>query len=83
MKTVYIITMECENSVDCCVYGVWKKYENAVEKLKKLVSENANFNEESFIDYEEGIAQSDPEYCEDEYTDYKICAMPVMDLMED
>lgn len=78
---IYIITEEHENSTDCCVHGAWMDFDSAVDKMKDLIEENesSNFNEKSYIDYDEGVAQSDPEYNSESYTDFKVEKLPILE----
>lgn len=71
-KYIYFISEEHSSGTDCCQHGCWYDIEKAKSKLMELVKENSydHFNEDSSIDYEEGVAYSGN--CDDDYTQYKI-----------
>lgn len=78
---IYILVEECEDSLECSIYGAWVHFESAVDKMKELIEENdsSNFNENSYIDYDKGIAQSDPEYNSESYIDFKVEKLPILE----
>ena len=76
-KVIYIIEEEHSSGVDCCTHGSWEEEEKALNEFKKLVEKDKDFGENSSVNYEEGIAESDPEYTEDDYTIYKVWKLPL------
>ena len=72
MPKVYILAEEREDSVACRVHGVWRERKDACKEMLRAVKDNDLFTEESKIDIEEGRAESDPNYCEEEYCNYSI-----------
>ena len=72
MSKVYVLVEEREDSVACKIHGIWRERESACNEMLCITKENALFNEKSRIDLIEGIAESDPIYCDDEYCNYSI-----------
>ena len=78
MSKVYVLVEEREDSVACQIHGIWWKRECACNELLCITKENALFNEKSRIDLVEGIAESDPIYCDEVYCNYSIDEYPVL-----
>ena len=72
MKTVYILYEERESSQLCNIKGVWNTKELAVEQMRKEINNNSLYSDYSMIDFEKGFSQSDPNYCDEMYSDYSI-----------
>ena len=72
MSNVYILVEERETSVACKIHGVWDNREKACAEMVRVIKQNPLFNEKSNVDVEEGIAESDPDYCDEEYCNYSI-----------
>jgi hypothetical protein len=72
MSNVYVLVEERENSVACRIHGVWNSRENACQEMMKMVKSNELFTERSIVNIEEGSAESDPDYCEEEYCNYSV-----------
>lgn len=78
---IYIIKETCEDSEGCTIHGAWRQKKNAYKKFTKIISENVcgEFNEDSYINNEAGIAQSDPEYSAKTYTNLEIKELLILD----
>ncbi len=72
MSKVYILVEERETSVACRIHGVWGSKEKACAEMLRIINENSLFNAKSNVDIEEGIAESDPDYCDEEYCNYSV-----------
>lgn len=72
MGKVYVLVEERETSVACKIHGVWANREKACAEMLRIIKHNAFFNEKSNINIEEGIAESDPDYCDEEYCNYSV-----------
>lgn len=72
MNKVYILVEERETSVDCRIHGVWDSREKACAEMLHIIEHNTLFNEKSNVDIEEGTAESDPDYCDEEYCNYSV-----------
>ena len=72
MSKVYILVEEREASVACKIHGGWDSKEKACEEMIRVIKQNPFFDEKSNVDIEEGIAESDPNYCDEEYCNYSI-----------
>lgn len=72
MNKIYIIFLETEDSTKYKIYGAWKDKNSARGTLKELVEKDKLFNKKSNINLEKGIAESDPEYNEENYHLYVI-----------
>lgn len=72
MNKVYILVEERETSVDCRIHGVWDNREKACAEMLHIIEHNTLFNEKSKVDIKEGIAESDPDYCDEEYCNYSV-----------
>lgn len=82
MNNVYVLVEEREDSVACKIHGIWEVREDACRKMLQLVSDNAMFSEKSYVSTENGIAESDPDYCDEEYCNYSINKYPVLSQIE-
>lgn len=78
MKHVYILVEERETSVSCCIHGVWTKREDACKEMIKSIKNNNLYTEKSKVDLNHGIAESDPDYCENEYCNYSVIKYDVL-----
>lgn len=72
MSKVYILVEERETSVACKIHGVWDSREKACTEMLRIIKHNIFFNEKSNVDIEKGIAESDPDYCDEEYCNYSV-----------
>ncbi len=72
MNNVYVLVEERENSVACRIHGIWSNREMACKEMLKMIESNILFSERSRVSLEEGSAESDPEYCDDEYCNYSV-----------
>lgn len=72
MLKVYALVEERETSIACQIHGIWENREKACNEMLRIIKENSLFNEKSKVDIKEGIAESDPDYCDDEYCNYSI-----------
>lgn len=72
MIPVYILLEERESSELCSIHGVWNDKKEACKEMIKHIEENELYTEKSKVDYDEGTAESDPEYCDDEYSNYSV-----------
>lgn len=75
---IYVIKEECEDSTKCRVHGAYSDFDTAIDALKKLIEISYDFNEDSCIDYEKGVAYSDPEYSSDSYINYEVIKLPII-----
>lgn len=78
MEQVYVLTEERETSVSCRICGVWRSREDACEEMQRNIKENPLFTEESRIDLDLGIAESTPDYCEEEYCNYSVLEYEIL-----
>lgn len=78
MRKVYVLVEERETSVACKIHGIWDSKEKACAVMMQEVVANALFNEKSKVDINEGVAESDPEYCDEEYCNYSVDEFSVM-----
>ena len=78
MSKVYVLVEERETSVACQIHGIWDSREKACAAMLHIVEKNGLFNEKSKVDIDEGIAESDPDYCDEEYCNYSIDEYYVM-----
>lgn len=72
MNKVFVLYEERENSQLCGIRGVWGTKENAINMMQFLISSNPLYSELSEVDYEEGCSESDPTYCDEEYSNYFV-----------
>ena len=72
MKTIYILYEERESSQLCGIKGVWDTKELAIQHMKEEIIKNELYSDYSEIDLEKGYSKSDPNYCEEVYSDYSI-----------
>lgn len=72
MIKIFVLYEERENSQLCGIRGVWSSKEDAVSKMKSLITSNSLYSDQSEIDYEAGYSESDPTYCEEEYSNYCV-----------
>ncbi|MCR5722208.1 MAG: hypothetical protein K6G72_07695 [Lachnospiraceae bacterium] len=71
-SNVFALFMERETSQACRVIGVWKDKSEAIGAMKNMAEEDELYSSDSRIDVENGIAQSDPTYSEEVYSDYRV-----------
>ncbi len=72
MSNIFVLYEERENSQLCGIRGVWRSREDAVSKMSSLIASNPLYSDQSEINYETGCSESDPTYCEEEYSNYCI-----------
>lgn len=72
MSNVYVLVEERETSVACQIHGIWDSKEKACAAMMQKVKANKLFSEKSKVDINEGVAESDPEYCDEEYCNYSV-----------
>lgn len=72
MSEIFIIYEERESSPLCGVRGIFSTREAAVKKMRQLISNNPLYTEYSETDFEEATSESDPQYEEEEYSNYSI-----------
>ncbi|MCI8332777.1 MAG: hypothetical protein HFE78_08140 [Clostridiales bacterium] len=72
MHKVYVLYEERESSQMCRIKGVWSSKEDAIIQMQNEIHHNSLYSEYSHIDINAGIAQSDPTYSEEVYSDYSI-----------
>lgn len=69
---VYVLVEERESSTSCFIHGVWMKKEDACIEMIKNIRNNTLYNTKSNINIADGLAESDPDYSEDEYCNYTV-----------
>lgn len=72
MSKIFVLYEERENSQLCGIRGVWSSREDAVSKMNFLITSNPLYSDQSEINYETGYSESDPTYCEEEYSNYYV-----------
>lgn len=72
MKKVFVLLQERETSIECKMIGVFEKRESANRKAESLICKNELYDENSNLDFENGLLESDPNYESDEYCNYLI-----------
>lgn len=78
MSKVYVLVEERETSVACRICGIWSKRKKACDAMLHIVKNNNLYTENSKIDIVKGMAESDPNYCDEEYCNYSIEEYPVL-----
>lgn len=72
MSKVFILYEERESSQLCSIVGAWPNRNDAIAKMKKLISLNSLYSSYSHIDFDNGYAESDPLYSEESYSNFFI-----------
>jgi hypothetical protein len=77
MSEVFVIQEERESSEKCNVIDAFRDWKSAISRLNSLIEANDLFNSDSIINLQNGIAESDPLYNEEEYCNYRIIKFDV------
>ena len=72
MNKVFILYEERETSQYCNIKGVWNSKEAAIMQMKRLIGTNSLYSDQSIINSEDGYAESDPMYNEENYSNYYV-----------
>lgn len=72
MDKVFVLYEERENSQYCSIKGVWNSKMAAIMQMHRLISMNNLYSEHSTINLEDGCAESDPMYNEEQYSNYYV-----------
>lgn len=72
LEKIFVLYEERENSQSCGIRGAYATKEQAMLHMRKLIEVNKLYTVISQINVEDGWAESDPMYNEEQYSNYYI-----------